>query len=40
VALLREALQQGQMYPSLHAAIDLAPLRDLPAFRELIRPKG
>ena len=40
VALLRESLREGQMYPALHGAIDLAPLRDLPTFRELIRPKG
>jgi hypothetical protein len=40
LALLREALQEGQMYPALHGAADLAPLRDLPAFQELIRPKG
>jgi tetratricopeptide (TPR) repeat protein len=40
VALLREALQEGQMYPTLHGDADLTSLRDLPDFRELVRPKG
>jgi tetratricopeptide (TPR) repeat protein len=40
VALLREALQQGRTYLVLHAESDFAPLRDLPAFQELVRPKG
>jgi hypothetical protein len=40
VALLREALREGQMYPALHGNADLVPLRDVPAFRELMRPKG
>jgi hypothetical protein len=40
VALLRQAIQEGRMYPELHAQMDLAPLHGLPAFEELIRHKG
>jgi tetratricopeptide (TPR) repeat protein len=40
ITLLRDALRAGRTYPMLHAEADLAPLGDLPAFRELIRPKG
>ena len=39
VQLLREALAQGEWYNSLHANMDLEPLRDYPPFQELIRPK-
>ncbi|MGI9182205.1 MAG: tetratricopeptide repeat protein [Longimicrobiaceae bacterium] len=39
--LLREALAQGQPYVlRLHTDVDLDPLRDQRAFRELLRPKG
>ena len=40
VVLIRQALQEGQMYPTLHGQVDLAPLGDTPAFQELMRPKG
>ena len=40
VTLLRDALQEGRTYPMLHAEADLAPLHELPAFQELVRPKG
>jgi len=39
VALLREALKQGRTYHVIHAEADLASLRDLPAFKELVRPE-
>ena len=39
VALLRRALGEGRPYHVLHAEADLASLRDLPAFKELVRPK-
>jgi DNA-binding SARP family transcriptional activator/TolB-like protein len=39
--LLREAFTQGHPYGLwLHTDPDLGPLRDLSAFRELVRPKG
>jgi DNA-binding SARP family transcriptional activator/tetratricopeptide (TPR) repeat protein len=41
VALLRQAQTQGmRMAPHIHADPDLAPLREHPAFREWLRPKG
>jgi Flp pilus assembly protein TadD len=41
VALLRDALQQGQGYNALfHTVVDFEPLRDYAPFRELLRPKG
>jgi serine/threonine-protein kinase len=40
VALVRQALQAGQMYPTLHGQADLSSLGDVPAFQELIQPKG
>jgi tetratricopeptide (TPR) repeat protein len=40
VALLREALQQGRTYVVVHTEADFAALRDIPAFQELVRPKG
>ena len=40
VVLLREALQQGRTYQEVHGEADLMPLRDVPAFQELVRPKG
>jgi serine/threonine-protein kinase len=39
VTLLRDALQEGRTYHVLHAEGDLASLRDLRAFKELVRPK-
>jgi tetratricopeptide (TPR) repeat protein len=39
VALLREALSQGQEYDNLYCNIILEPLWDYPAFIELIKPK-
>lgn len=39
LTLLREALSQGQSYYTLHAVIDLEPLKDYPPFQELIKPK-
>jgi hypothetical protein len=38
--LLREALAQGTDYTRLHPDMDLEPLWDYPAFKELIKPKG
>jgi hypothetical protein len=40
IGLLREAVRQGRTHVVIHAEADLAALRDLPAFRALIRPKG
>jgi tetratricopeptide (TPR) repeat protein/aminoglycoside phosphotransferase (APT) family kinase protein len=41
VTLLRDALQQGQFYSAdLHRIHEFGVLRDDPAFRELLRPKG
>lgn len=40
VAMLREALSQGQSYTRLHADLDLERLRDYPPFQELVKPKG
>jgi tetratricopeptide (TPR) repeat protein len=41
VALLRAAYGEGRRWwLDLHFEPDLAPLRDLPSFRELLRPKG
>jgi DNA-binding winged helix-turn-helix (wHTH) protein/tetratricopeptide (TPR) repeat protein len=40
LALLREAFSEGYPYGvSLHTDVSLEPLRDLPAFQELLRPK-
>jgi tetratricopeptide (TPR) repeat protein len=39
VALLRDALQQGRTYLEVHSEADFAPLRAVPAFQELVRPK-
>jgi serine/threonine-protein kinase len=40
VTLLRDALREGRTYPMLHGEADLAPLHGMPAFEDLIRPKG
>ncbi len=41
LALLRESLQEGQVYgPELHTIIDFESMRDYPPFRELLRPEG
>ncbi len=40
VRLLQEAVSQGREYRYLYEDMDLAPLRDYPPFKELIRPKG
>ncbi len=41
IALLREALGRGLAYwPGLRSDPDLLPLRDAPAWRELLRPAG
>jgi tetratricopeptide (TPR) repeat protein len=40
VTLLREALGEGRTYPMLHGEGDFAPLHGMPAFQDLIRPKG
>ena len=40
VNLLREALSQGVTYWSLHPDMNLEPLSDYPAFKELVKPKG
>ncbi len=39
VALLREALAQGQSYTRLHPDPDLDLLKDYPPFQELVKPK-
>jgi tetratricopeptide (TPR) repeat protein len=41
VGLLREAIAQGVVYGLwIHRDMDLEPLRGVPAFEELVRPKG
>ena len=41
VELLRDAFQQGQIYGAeLHTITDFESLRDHPAYKELLRPKG
>jgi tetratricopeptide (TPR) repeat protein len=40
IALLRQALQEGRTYLVVHAEADFFGLTDLPAFQELVSPKG
>jgi tetratricopeptide (TPR) repeat protein len=40
ISLLREAIAQGVAYSGLHPDMNLDPLSDYPAFKELIKPKG
>jgi eukaryotic-like serine/threonine-protein kinase len=40
VALLRDALREGRTHVVLHAESDFATLREVPAFQELMKPKG
>lgn len=39
-ALLHEALRQGRSHLVVHAEADFVGLRGLPAFEDLVRPKG
>jgi hypothetical protein len=40
VTLLRESLGEGRTYPMLHGEADFAPLHGMPAFQDLVQPKG
>jgi tetratricopeptide (TPR) repeat protein len=40
MGLLREALRQGRTYLVVHVEADFVALHGLPAFQELVRPKG